>query len=220
MKTVAAIHTAMPMVEPTKELFNEHLPGVKLINIVDDSLIQEVIKAGEVTPNVRKRLYNYYFSAVDAGADIIFNTCSSIGVEAQLARDFLSIPLVKIDDAMAEEAVNTSKSIGVMATLPTTLQPTIKLIESFALQANKQVKIVEGLAKGAFEAVISGDKEKHDHLILEAAKKISSSVDIIVLAQGSMARMQQTLANATGKKVLASPLMGVLSLKKELEKIS
>ena len=46
MKTVAAIHTAMPMVEHTKGLFARHLPGVRLINIGDDSMIQDVIKEG------------------------------------------------------------------------------------------------------------------------------------------------------------------------------
>ena len=43
MTTVAAVHTAMAMVEPVKALFQENLPGVRLINIVDDSLIQDVI---------------------------------------------------------------------------------------------------------------------------------------------------------------------------------
>ncbi len=43
MKTVAAIHTAAPMVEPTKRLFAEHLPDVRLFNTADDSLIQKVI---------------------------------------------------------------------------------------------------------------------------------------------------------------------------------
>jgi hypothetical protein len=48
MKTVVAVHTAMPMVEPTKALFAKYLPDVRLINIVDDSLIQDVIQAFEV----------------------------------------------------------------------------------------------------------------------------------------------------------------------------
>ncbi len=73
MKTVVAIHTAMPMVEPTRELFARHLPGVRLINIVDDSLIQDVIGAGKVPAAVELRLNQYYNSAINAGADVIFN---------------------------------------------------------------------------------------------------------------------------------------------------
>lgn len=88
---VAAIHTALAMVEPTKALFAEHLPDVRLINIIDESLIQDVISTGSVPPAVKKRLLNYYFSAVDAGADIIFNTCSSVGEIASVARSLESM---------------------------------------------------------------------------------------------------------------------------------
>lgn len=220
MKTVVAVHTAMPMVDPTKELFAKHIPNVRLINIVDDSLIQDVIKAGNVPDAVKKRMMNYYYSSIDAGADLIFNTCSSVGDVALNAKGLLSVPLVKIDDAMAEAAVNKSSKIGVMATLPTTLAPTIRLIEHFAKKLNKTVDITEGLAEGAFEAVISGNKEKHDALLLETAKKIADKVDTIVLAQGSMARMEKQIAELTGKKVYSSPERGVLHVKEVLETLS
>ena len=216
MKTVVAIHTAMPMVEPTKELFARHLPDVRLINIVDDSLIQDVIEAGEVPAAVKKRLMNYYHSSIDAGADVIFNTCSSVGDIALKAKELLDVPLVKIDDSMAEAAVNESSSIGVLATLPTTLNPTVRLIQYFAEKMGKEVKISEGLAAGAFQAVIAGDTDKHDQLILDAAEKLAPQVDLFVLAQGSMARMENQIAGTTGKKVLSSPERGVLNVKEVL----
>jgi aspartate/glutamate racemase len=217
MKTVVAIHTAMPMVEPTKQLFARHLPDVRLINIVDDSLIQDVISAGDVPPAVKKRLMNYYDAAIDAGADLIFNTCSSVGDVALEAKEILAIPLVKIDDAMAEKAVAASSSIGVLATLPTTLSPTVRLIRHIAGKADKEVQITEGLAQGAFQAVISGDQETHDRLVLNAAREIAGQVDLFVLAQGSMARMEGRIAETTGKKVLSSPESGVLNVKEVLE---
>ncbi len=216
MKTVVAIHTAMPMVEPTRELFAKHLPDVRLINIVDDSLIQDVIEAGEVPPAVEKRLINYYYSSIDAGADVIFNTCSSVGDIALKAKYLFDIPLVKIDDSMAEEAVKRSSSIGVLATLPTTLSPTVRLIQHFAKKMDKELTIAEGLAEGAFQAVIAGNREKHDQLILDAAEKLAGQVDLFVLAQGSMARMEDQIAKTTGKKVLSSPEMGVLNVKEVL----
>ena len=216
MKTVVAIHTAMPMVEPTRELFARYLPDVRLINIVDDSLIQDVIEAGEVPSSVEKRLINYYYSSIDAGADVIFNTCSSVGDIALKAKELFDIPLVKVDDSMAEAAVNESDSIGVLATLPTTLSPTVRLIQHFAKKMGKEVTIAEGLAAGAFQAVVAGDREKHDQLVLDAAEKLAGQVDLIVLAQGSMARMEDQIAVATGKKVLSSPERGVLHVKEVL----
>jgi aspartate/glutamate racemase len=213
MIKVFAVHTAMAMVEPTTILFKEHLPNVKLNHIADDSLIQEVIAANQVTPMVRKRLINYYFAAMDAGADVIFNTCSSIGEVAEQARLMLQIPLLKIDDPMAKLAVNAGNKIAVLATLPTTLGPTANLIRKMAIEQNKKIEIIEGLAEGAFQALMSGDRAKHDNLILEAAKKVAGQADIIVLAQGSMARMENELSGLTGKKILSSPLSGVLGVK-------
>ncbi len=220
MKTVAAIHTAMPMVEPTKALFEQHLPGVRLINIVDDSLIQDVITAGYVPDAVSKRLNQYYKAAVNAGADVIFNTCSSVGDVALESRSELEIPLVKIDDVMAREAVAKASSIGVLATLNTTLDPTVRLLEHFASVSGKNITISRGVAEGAFQAAIGGDRESHDRLIMETAMKLAEEVELFVLAQGSMARMENELTRATGKTVLSSPESGVLQVKKILESLS
>lgn len=219
MKTVAAIHTAMPMVEPTKELFAKHLPDVRLINIVDDSLIQDIIHANKVNEAVKKRLLSYYDAAIDAGADVIFNTCSSVGDVALEARQNLEIPLVKIDDDMAAEAVAEYERIGVLATLPTTLSPTVRLLEYFAKQRSGNFQVVQGLAEGAFQAVISGDAEMHDQLILKTAEAIADRVDAFVLAQGSMARMEKQLIQITGKDVLSSPERGVLNVKRVVESL-
>lgn len=219
MKTVVAIHTAMAMVDPTKELFAEHLPDVRLINIVDDSLIQDVIRDGKVSAAVAKRLMNYFHSAVDAGADVIFNTCSSVGEVAIMAREFISVPLIKIDDAMAQKAVENYAKIGVLATLSTTLGPTVKLIKRISDQLSKKVVTEEGLAEGAFEALMTGDNEKHDKRILDTSVNLADKVDAFVLAQGSMARMETRITGETDKQVLSSPLSGVLNVKSVIESL-
>jgi aspartate/glutamate racemase len=217
MKTVVAVHTALAMVEPVKQLFLENLPGVRLINIVDDSLIQDVIREGKVPVSVRKRLISYYNAAVDAGADVVFNTCSSVGEVAIEARERLPVPLVKIDDAMARQAVREFSRIGVMATLPTTLDPTKKLIARFATQLSMTVDIEEGLAEGAFQSLMDGDMENHDKLVLKTALDLADRVDAFVLAQGSMARVQDEIIERTGKSVLTSPLSGTLEVRSTLE---
>ena len=74
--------------------------------------------------------------------------------------------------------------------------------------------LFRSLADGAFAAGQSGDSETHDRLIAEAAERIAGDVDLFVLAQGSMARMEQRLSQLTGKPVLSSPVLGILGLKK------
>ena len=216
MIRIFAVHTSTALIEPITALFKEYLPEVKLNHLADDSLIQEVIANGKVTPMVKKRLLSYYYAAAEAGADFIFNTCSSVGEVADNANLFLPVPVIRIDEQMALKAIELSDRIGVLATLPTTLLPTANLLKKKAAAGNKKITLVEGLAEGAFEALMSGDREKHDALILEASKKVAAKADVIVLAQGSMARMEQQLADECGKIVLSSPLLGVLGLKKLL----
>lgn len=214
MKTVAAVYTAQSLIEPTKALFAELVPGHRLVNIFDDSLIADVMAAGfSVTTDVRRRLSAYYRACEDMGADVIFNTCSSMGDIVDQIRPFSRVPILKIDEPMVRQAVAAGTSIAVMMTNPTTIVPTLGLVRSVAAQAGKAVRIVEGLAPGAFEALVDGHPEKHDELLLDAATRTASEADVIILAQGSMARMQEAIAAATGRPVLSSPRLGVLALR-------
>jgi Asp/Glu/hydantoin racemase len=114
---------------------------------------------------------------------------------------------------MAQAAVRGYERIGVLATLPTTLDPTVRLLEEQARAAGKQIAVVRGLAEGAYHALVGGEPERHDALILEAAQDVASQVEAIVLAQGSMARMESRLAAATGLPVLSSLRLGVTAVK-------
>lgn len=216
MIRVVAVHTAMALVEPLTKIFREYLPEVKLNHIADDSLIQEVIAAGEVTPAVRRRLLSHYVAAADAGAQVVFNTCSSVGDVADYGNQYAPIPVFRIDQPMAAKAVQGWQRIGVISTLSTTLDPTCRLLRNEAAKAGRDVTLVEGLADGAFAAGQSGDGDIHDRLIAEAAQRIAPEVDVFVLAQGSMARMEQRLAELTGKPVLSSPVLGVQGLRQFL----
>lgn len=213
MTTVVAIYTGHGLADPLKALINEHLPDVRLYNILDDSLIQQVIQDGEVKESVALRLMQHYKMAVDLGADYILNTCSSVGEVASAARNILDTPILKIDEPMAKQAVQNFQKIGVLATLPTTLKPTINLIKSQAEKLGKSVTAIEGLAKGAYEAIMEKNLDKHDELILEAAVKVAEQADCIVLAQGSMARMEKELKEKTGIPILSSPPLCVQDMK-------
>ena len=216
MINVICVHTAMALVEPLTKTFAELLPEVNVNHIADSSLIKEVIANNMVTPAVRRRLLAYYNAAADAGADVVFNTCSSVGDVADYGNTYAPIPVFRIDQPMAAQAVAVYNRIGVISTLPTTLDPTCRLLKNEAKKVGRKVTLVEGLADGAFAAGQSGDGETHDRLIAEAAGRIANQVDAFVLAQGSMARMEQRLSDLTGKPVLSSPVLGVKGLRKFL----
>lgn len=216
MKTVVAVYTGQGLSGPLKTVFTEILPDCRLINIIDDSLIADVVQNKQVTAAVTRRLLRYFETAEEMGADAILNTCSSVGEIVALGRQVVDIPIIRIDEPMAITAVSQHARIGVIATLPSTLEPTLRLLQEQAARFGRDVTIVDGLAAGAYDALVNGSPEQHDQRILDTAMRLKPQVDAFVLAQGSMARMEHDLADATGLPVLSSIRLGIGAVKQAL----
>ncbi len=216
-KTVFAIHTSSVLLTPLGQLFAEIIPGVRIVNIVDDSLLADVRAAGRPTPSVTRRIVGYGMLAQSAGADAIFNCCSSVGEAADLLSQVVDIPVVKIDRRMAENAVCCGPRVGVIATVLTTLDPTVRLVEKEAGLRNQSVQIRRYLVEGAFDVLMCGDAQKHDDMILTEIARAAGENDVVVLAQGSMARLVPALGDQLPVPVLSSPRLGVEALREVLE---
>lgn len=207
--TIALLHTTAVTVPAMKELAGQHLPGVRVINILDDSLLADVIAAGEVTPAVRTRLRAYVDQAVQAGAQAVMSCCSSIGEVVEALDGSAGVPVWRIDAPMAEEAVRLGSHIGVLATVRTTLDPTVRLIQRTAERLGKPVEVEAVLIEGAFAALQSGEGETHDQLVRSALEQILKRADVVVLAQASMARLLSALPEPPRVPVLTSPVSGL-----------
>lgn len=207
-QTLALIHTSKLFFSTDTSLmalFGEIMPDVRLINVLDDSLLADTMAAGEMTPAVTRRLCGYVCAAEDAGADAVLSLCSSVGSAIDVAREMVGIPVLKIDDAHTEKAVEQAERIGVLATVSTTLHPTVDLIRRKAAGRGREVVILEGLADSALEALMNGDKERHDRMLIAKAKELAPKVDILLFAQASMTRLEDEVAAETGLPVLSSP---------------
>lgn len=203
---IVAIYTGQGLSEMLNALFKKEIPAIELTNIIDDSIIHDVITAGGVTKPVIRRLLNYYTIAQTMQPDYILNTCSSVGEVVNMGKQIIDTPIIRIDEPMAEVAVKKYTRIGILATLSTTLEPTMRLLKTKAEQMNQEIKTINGLAQGAYQALVDGQPQKHDELLKNTALTIADKVECIVLAQGSMMRMQDELKRITGKPVLSSPL--------------
>ena len=215
MKTVVVVHTGPATLQPIKQQFEELLPEVRVVNLMDDSLLNDAIAAGGLTDAVSGRILSYLQVGEAMGASVLLNACSSVREAATKAAGRVSVPIVKIDDAMAEQAVALGTRIGVVATVRTTLEPTVRLVRAKAEAAGKTVEVVEALAEGAFEALLSGRADRHDELLRSTVQSLAGRVDVIVLAQASMARLVPALADL-GVPVLSSPRSGVESVRRAL----
>ncbi|HEV2479458.1 MAG TPA: aspartate/glutamate racemase family protein [Puia sp.] len=205
-KTLGLIHTSATLVPVFQQLTSKGLPGVKVFNIVDDSLIADVIRKGELTAQTARRVVDYVGSAENAGADYIMVTCSSIGAAVEASAALTRVPVLRVDQPMADLAVAKGKKVGVIATLPTTLAPTSDLVKRRAAVAGKTIELTSRLCEGAFDALMGGDPAKHDQMVAAALKELSTRVDVIVLAQASMARVVDALPEADKRvPIMASP---------------
>lgn len=199
--------------EVKKQLGDE----AELLSYEDASILAEVREAGYVTAGAAARLVSLFMQAVSDGADAVLNCCSSVGEAADAAADigrYVGVPIVRIDEEMCFEAVRLGSRIGVLATLPTTLEPTKNTIKRVAREMNRSVKLVDGLIDGAFGV----NQEQFKEMLLERAKEIVEQVDVILLCQGSMAYAEEFLQRETGKPVVSSPRFGAAALRGALER--
>ncbi len=214
-KKLGLIHTSSTLIDVFKQICDELIPGVDVLNITDESLIADVIAAGNVTESVSQRLCEHVRRAEASGADFILVTCSSIGCAAEAAQAAASVPVVRVDQAMADHAVSLAARIGVVATLHTTLGPTVELIEHSAILAGKSVDVTARLCDGAFAELLQGNLKSHDDMVCQALAELIKQVDVIVLAQASMSRCVARLpTELTSKPILSSPRMAIESIKR------
>lgn len=197
------------------------MPETTVFHMVDESLIKDTIREGRLRRLTIRRLLSMVESAEMAGADAVLVTCSSIGEGVVFGQKLFDIPVIRVDEAMAEAAVRMGRRIGVMATLRTTLEPTIALLREKAEEAGIEIEIVESLCDGAFDAVLAGDATTHDRILSQALRHEMKGVDVVILAQASMARVVKTMPVGTlTMPVLSSPEMAVMQARDVLARLN
>jgi aspartate/glutamate racemase len=219
-KKIAIIHTTPVTVDPLKKLANEKIPGFQVMNFVDDSILPQLNDNGGNISEVEDRLIQYTKIAEQIGADVILNACSSVGEVVAKAQEHSNVPIVRIDEAMAEVAIQRGKKVGVVATLGTTLNPTMTLLKRKSDELNKTVEFQHQVAGDAYQRLLAGDKDGHDQSLAAVLSKMAEEVDVVVLAQASMARVVSTLPENLQDKFLSSPELGMERVRETLEGIT
>lgn len=189
--------------------------SVEMVSYQDPSILADVREAGYVTAAPAARLIGMYMEAVQAGVDAMLNLCSSVGEVADCAQDaarYIGVPIVRVDEEMCREAVRKGSKIAVMATLPTTLEPTKNTVLRVAREMGKHVELIDALVDGAFGL----DQEQFKDLMAKKAGEVAAGADVILFAQGSMAYCEEYIAEMYQKTVLSSPRFGAEALKAAL----
>lgn len=214
IKRVGVLHTVVFLADMFRKLFNDVIPKVDSFHVVDEGILKQLMVSGGVTPGIVRHIAAQSSLMAASGADLILFTCSSTSPAVDSVRPLMDVPILKIDDPMAERAVEMGRRIGVVTTAKTTLKPSVELIQRKAEEKGKSVEVTAVLEAAAFEARLKGDIGEHDRLVDSAINGLANQCDTIVLAQASMAHLAGKERGQGFPPVLAGPDICMDALKK------
>jgi hypothetical protein len=207
---IALIHALRHSPAPIEAAFRALWPEPQLMNLLDDSLSADLARDGRITDAMTARFLDLARYATGTGACAILFTCSAFGpCIDRVKQAYSAIPVLKPNEAMIEEAVARGRRIGLLASFAPTLQ-------SMPPEFPDGVELKLKLAEGALAALDAGDGAEHDRLVGEAAADLRDC-DAVALAQFSLARARDRVADRSGRPVLTTPDSAVRKLRALLQ---
>lgn len=196
-KTLGIIHAAVFTSQTVQPFIREILPEVQVMHFGDDTVQRDNLAAPIGTiPKVNYFKFTTYARFLEeAGVDLIMLGCSTFNSAVEVARPMIHTPMLQIDRPMMDLAVQQGRRIGLLATLPSTVPASERLLRIAAQEAGKEIEIKTILCAEAFRILRSGDTEKHNEMLLEEIGKLSREVDAICMAQLSMSVLEPMLQN-------------------------
>ena len=218
MAKVALIHTVKSVLNTFEGRIKEALGDVKVTNTLDEYLASDPAEKGEFTIENMNRLYYFIKSAEMEEVDAIVVTCSTLSPTVEKIKPFIKVPVITIDEAMIKRAVECGRKITILATAESTIEPTKLGLLREAEKLNKRLELSIVVCHEAYDAIKAGDAKHHDDILKKRALEIKQQ-DVVVLAQASMAHMQDIIEKICGCTVLSSPSLCINQLKKTLENL-
>ena len=213
VRQIGLLHTVGFLADMFRKLFNETIPDVKNFHIVDEGILKQLMENDGLTPGIVRRVAIQANLMMEIGVDLILFTCSSTSPAVDTVRNLVDIPIMKIDDPLADKALELGEKIGVITTAKTTLKPSVDLIHSRADEKGRTIEIFSTLETEAFKARLNGNISEHDRIVKEAIEKLSEQCDVVILAQASMAHIVEQFQSNYDIPILASPKLCMSAIK-------
>lgn len=197
-KTLGIIHAGTWVAAVGKRFSDEILPGVPILYVCDDTIQYDFMKAGvgNIPTANYWRVATHARALQNSGCDLVMVGCSTMSRSVEYAQPMVDVPMLQIDRPMYDKAVRLGKRIGLLATLDTTVPSSTRLLQRAADEAGTKVEIATVLCREAFERLLAGDVARHDALVLEEIDRLARQVDVITLAQLSLAALEDKVASA------------------------
>ena len=135
---VTILQTSFAKRDDTIAFLKEKVPGVQVEFITDSTILKDVRANGGPSQAVIDRMRLYAKAAQISGADLIINSCSTVGEVADLYRRDVSIPVLRIDEPMCREAAALGTNFAIIGTVETSMGPVARLIARIARSRGRQ----------------------------------------------------------------------------------
>jgi aspartate/glutamate racemase len=196
-RKLGTIHAALITTRAVQKYIDEIIPEVEVVHWVDDTIQNTNFACAPGT--IPKRNYAKFvqgaLSQQEYGVDLILLACSTFNRAAEHALPMIDTPMLQIDRPMMDLAVRQGSRIGLLATVPTTVPASERLLRLAGEAAGKAIEVKLRLCSEAFQVLKAGNAEKHNEMLLAEIDKLSSEVDAIVMAQVSMTALEPQLTN-------------------------
>ena len=209
---IVLIHAVPMAIEPIKCAFDELWPEPEIVNLFDDSLSIDRAKSNVLTTDMERRIADLGNYAESIGADGILFTCSAFGPAIDKVINNLTIPVLKPNEAMFEQALNTGHRIGMLATFEQSIASMSKEFCEVRNTLSATGYLDAKLVKGAMEFLRQGNQAKHNELIAKTAATFQYC-DVLMLAQFSMVSAKSAVLKELNVPVLTAPEAAVKKLR-------
>jgi hypothetical protein len=211
---VALISATTSAIPPAEAALSREFPEAETWNLVDDRLLNDANERGGLDDALRARMERLIAHAAEAGAAGILLTCSMYGPVAMSTR--LPIPVLAPDEAAIDELVASGhRRIMVLASLETALADSAERVRAALGRAGRDAVVTGVLAPDALAATTTRDLVR---ALTEAARPAAGDVDVVFLAQYSLAPAGAEVAEAIGRTVLSGPVSSAIRLREAIER--
>jgi hypothetical protein len=202
---IACLHTIESNIEPFEAAAGElGIGSLTLQHEVRDDLLAAIGRAGSFNAAIMAETVAA-LRALAADSDGVLLTCSTLGPAVVPAQKVCRVPVIRVDQGLAREAVKDGGQVVVLCTAPTTLSSTQDLFEAEARATGAAIEVRrisdawDDFKASRFECYYARTAEAADRAFREGVKTV-------VLAQVSMAAAATLCREG---RPLVSPMTGL-----------
>jgi hypothetical protein len=206
---IVCVHTAQSNIGVfDRALGSIGAADVKLLHVVRAGLLAAAEGAGRLTDDVSRATAALLTELTVDNAGVLL-TCSTLGPVVETLPN-LACPVMRVDQALAAQAVAAGGKVTALCAVSTTVAPTTRLFEVEAAAAGSNACISVELVADAWAMFKSGDMAAYYAAIAAAADDaLASGADVVALAQASMA---EASTRCKRSPVISSPTAGLTRL--------